>query len=98
MDEHGRRPFDDWLGAMRDQRAKARILVRLDRLAAGLTGDAKSVGDGVWELRIPEGQGYRVYFGWIGQAAVLLLCGGGKDSQSRDIANAKEFWSQYHGR
>lgn len=96
VDDDGQQPFDKWFKGLRDQRAGARILVRLDRLANGLEGDAKPVGEGVKELRIPEGKGYRVYYGWDGDAVVILLCGGDKSSQKRDIDRAKRYWRQYH--
>lgn len=97
VDEHGQKPFDKWFQRLRDQRAAARILIRLDRLENGLEGDAKPVGEGVKELRIAEGKGYRVYYGWDGEAVVILLCGGDKQSQKQDIARAKKYWRQYHG-
>ncbi|MDE8651831.1 type II toxin-antitoxin system RelE/ParE family toxin [Novosphingobium album (ex Liu et al. 2023)] len=83
--------FVDWLKALRDRRAKARIEIRLKRVEEGSLGDVKSVGDGVSELRFTFGPGYRVYFTRVGEAVVLLLCGGDKDSQERDIAAAKEM-------
>lgn len=96
-DEQGVRPFDRWFKSLRDLRAAARILTRLDRLENGLEGDAKPVGEGVKELRIPEGKGYRVYYGWEEEKLVLLLCGGDKSSQQEDIERAKRYWRQYHG-
>lgn len=96
-DAQGGIPFDQWLDGLRDRRARKRIQVRVDRLAIGLEGDWKSVGEGIRELRIPEGKGYRVYYGWDGDAVVLLLCGGDKSSQSSDIETAKRFWRDYHG-
>ena len=81
--------FDKWLRALRDERAFARIVKRLDRLAEGHAGDTKSVGDGVSEMRIDYGPGYRIYFTRRGEDIVLLLCGGDKDSQDRDIRAAK---------
>lgn len=96
MDEQGGCPFDDWLEELRDRRAAARILVRLNRLEMGLEGDSKSVGEGVRELRITEGKGYRVYYGWVGDTAVLLLCGGDKRRQDQDIEQAKRYWRQLH--
>lgn len=88
-------PFDRWIAKLRDGRAKARILVQLDRLRIGLPGDWKSVGEGVFELRIFEGKGYRVYFGREGKAIVVLLCGGDKSTQIRDIELAKMYWRAY---
>ncbi len=88
-------PFDRWIAKLRDGRATARILVQLDRLRLGLPGDWKSVGEGVFELRIFEGKGYRVYFGREGKAIVVLLCGGDKSTQVRDIELAKTYWRAY---
>ena len=81
--------FIDWLTALRDVEARARIAKRIDRIAAGNLGDAKSVGDGVSELRFTFGPGYRVYFTMRGAVVVILLCGGDKGSQRRDIERAK---------
>jgi putative addiction module killer protein len=78
-----------WLDGLRDVQARARIVARLVRVSLGNLGDAKSVGDGVSELRIDYGPGYRVYFIWRGQELVVLLCGGDKSGQARDIARAK---------
>jgi putative addiction module killer protein len=83
--------FDGWLKELRDARAKARIAARIDRLALGNPGDVKPVGEGVSELRIAYGPGYRVYFVRRSEAVVVLLCGGDKASQDRDIARAKEI-------
>jgi len=78
-----------WFERLRDLRARGRITARLVRVSQGNLGDAKSVGDGVSELRVDYGRGYRVYFTRRGQRLVLLLCGGDKSSQERDIAKAK---------
>ena len=83
--------FAEWLARLRDLRARARIAARIERLGFGLTGDAKSVGSGVSELRIDYGPGYRVYFARRGNELVILLCGGDKGAQDRDIAKAKEM-------
>jgi putative addiction module killer protein len=83
--------FSAWLDNLRDERAKARIVDRLVRLAAGHYGDAAPVGEGVTELRIHHGPGYRVYTARQGRAVVVLLCGGDKDTQQRDIARAHEL-------
>ncbi|WP_131120390.1 type II toxin-antitoxin system RelE/ParE family toxin [Lichenihabitans psoromatis] len=81
--------FQAWLADLRDERTQAKIAQRLVRIEAGLLGDAKPVGEGVSELRIDWGPGYRVYFVRRGQAVIVLLCGGDKDSQTRDIKVAK---------
>ncbi|HMR31519.1 MAG TPA: type II toxin-antitoxin system RelE/ParE family toxin [Geminicoccaceae bacterium] len=81
--------FAQWLLCLRDARAKARIVNRIDRLAAGNPGDVKPVGEGVSEMRIDYGPGYRVYFKQFGPVVVVLLCGGDKRTQERDIAAAK---------
>jgi putative addiction module killer protein len=80
--------FATWLWALRDRQAKARILARIDRLSLGNPGDVRPVGEGVSELRIDYGPGYRVYFVRRGETAVVLLAGGDKRSQPRDIARA----------
>ncbi len=96
--EDGRKPFREWLIALRDREARARIRIRLDRVQLGNLGDAKSVGRGVSELRILYGPGYRLYFGREGENIVILLCGGNKRLQSQDIAEAQRYWTDYNGR
>jgi putative addiction module killer protein len=86
------------MDSLRDYEAKARILVRLDRVRLGNVGDHKPVGGGVYELRIPTGPGYRVYFGQDGQTLVIVLCGGSKATQRKDIAAAKAWWQDYRSR
>jgi putative addiction module killer protein len=81
--------FEAWLDGLVDQRASARIAMRISRLENGLFGDVKPVGDGVSELRIDYGPGYRVYFVQRGALLILLLCGGDKKHQKRDIVRAK---------
>ena len=81
--------FRAWLNGLRDRQARLRIDDRLRRLADGNAGDTKSVGDGVQELRLHFGPGYRIYYMWRGDVLILLLKGGDKDSQSRDIARAR---------
>lgn len=83
--------FSDWLGSLRDRRARARIVTRLARLADGNFGDHKSVKGGVFELRIDYGPGYRVYLFQRGKELVILLCGGDKRTQDADIAKAKRL-------
>jgi putative addiction module killer protein len=80
--------FDRWLSGLKDLRARARIAIRLDRLALGNPGDSKPVGSGVRELRIDYGPGYRVYFTQRGITTLVLLCGGDKRTQSADIKRA----------
>ena len=80
--------FADWVADLRDRNARARITVRIRRLSLGNPGDVKPVGSGVSEMRIDYGPGYRVYFVRRGDAVVILLCGGDKQSQDRDIARA----------
>ena len=77
-----------WLDSLRDARARARVLVRVERLAAGNPGDVRSVGEGVSELRIDYGPGYRVYFRMQGRTIVVLLAGGDKRTQSQDVETA----------
>ena len=91
-------PVTDWLQALRDIRARAQIEVRLRRVSAGNFGDCKSVGEGVSELRIDLGAGYRVYYAKHGQTLVILLCGGDKSSQQNDIADAKGYWADWKRR
>ena len=83
--------FARWLDGLRDMQARARILVRLERLASGNPGDVKPVGEGVSELRVNYGPGYRVYFKRQGLEVVILLAGGDKDSQTTDIKTALEL-------
>ena len=87
--------FSDWLSALRDARAKAKILIRIDRLAHGNPGDVAPVGNGVSELRINHGPGYRVYYVQRGTRYILLLAGGDKSKQDRDIAKAKRLAAVY---
>ncbi len=83
--------FIDWLANLKDRRAAARIAARILRLEDGNLGDVKPVGEGVSELRINYGPGYRVYFMQAGRTVILLLCGGDKNTQARDIAMARKL-------
>ncbi len=83
--------FSKWLRELRDRQARARIQTRIDRLQLGLAGDVKPVGEGVSELRIDYGPGYRVYFTQRGREMVILLAGGDKRTQDRDIKTALEL-------
>lgn len=98
VDHDGKKPFIDWLKKLRDQRARDRIHNQLDRLRLGNTGDLKSLGEGIHELRIHYGPGYRVYFGNTGKHIILLLCGGSKASQQQDINRARKYWKDYRRR
>ena len=94
----GERPFVDWFEGLNDKQARARIDARMARIAGGNLGDVESVGEGVMELRIAWGPGYRVYFARIGQVVVLLLCGGDKKTQQRDIKRAKAYFEDFKAR
>ena len=83
--------FLRWLTRLRDRRAQARILVRIDRMEEGNFGDHRSVGGGVSEFRVNVGQGYRIYYTIRQQRLVILLCGGDKASQQRDISRAQQM-------
>lgn len=96
--EQGNEPVTDWLLGLRDLRAQAKLRLRIKRLEAGIFGDCEPVGDGVLELREHLGAGYRVYLGRHGQKVVILLCGGDKKSQARDIKIAKEYWADWKSR
>jgi putative addiction module killer protein len=87
-------PFEEWLESLRDNQAKSKIDNRIRRVRLGNFGDCKSVGDGVYELRIDFVPGYRVYFGQF-KLTVLLLYGGVKTTQTEDIITAKKYWSDY---
>lgn len=90
----GKNPFREWLDRL-DVSVKARVQARIFRFETGNLGDHKSVGVGVWEARLPFGPGYRVYFGKERQTVILLLLGGDKASQPKDIRHAQRFWTDY---
>jgi len=92
---NGSYPFKDWLTRLKDAKGQQIILTRLDRLALGNPGVCRNLGDGVWELKIDFGPGYRIYLGYHGEAVVILLSGGDKGSQKKDIQTAKDYWSDY---
>jgi putative addiction module killer protein len=94
----GKDIFDDWLTQLADARAQAKITTRINRLAAGNFGDCKSLRQGLYELRVDWGPGYRVYYATIGRECVLLLCGGDKRKQSADIERALEYLEDYKER
>lgn len=105
MQSHGRRVlhyilgdedvFGEWLEGLKDTVGRAGILKRIDRIEEGNFGDHRSVGGGVWEIRIHFGPGYRVYYGEDGPRIILLLCGGDKGTQKKDIRRAQELWVEY---
>jgi putative addiction module killer protein len=83
--------FERWLRTLRDRTARTKVLVRIDRLAAGNPGDVRPVGGGISEMRIDHGSGYRAYFTQRGPVLIILLCGGDKDTQEPDIRRAKDI-------
>jgi putative addiction module killer protein len=98
LTESGRDLYQDWLDGLKDMRARVAIQRRVDRLAAGNYGDHEFCREGVWELRVDVGAGYRVYYAQAGRKTVLLLCGGDKRSQQADIAWAVKCWNDYQRR
>jgi putative addiction module killer protein len=95
---NGKRPFEIWIKEIKEIHTRAKILTRLDRLKLGNFGDCKTLQDGVCELRIHYGPEIRVYYGKIGNKVILLLWGGDKGSQERDITKAKEYWKDYQSK
>jgi len=93
--QNGVAPFDEWFDSLGDPRMQVAIDARLARVRAGNFGDCKTVGGGVCELRISLGPGLRVYFGLHGEQVVVLLGGGDKKSQRRDIRRAQQLWQQF---
>ena len=91
----GRSPFNEWIRSLKDKKAIARILQRIDRVRLGNFGDCRSVGKGVFELRIHFGPGFRVYFGVANEQLIILLSGGDKSSQKKDIVTAQIYWKEY---
>ncbi len=98
LTDDGHDPFKEWLADLADRQARARVLVRVQRMAAGNFGDCKPVADGVWELRIDHGAGYRVYYAKAGKKLLLILAGGDKRKQQADIETALEFWKNWNRR
>lgn len=90
--------FIDWLKHVRDPIAKVQIVKRVNRMEQGNFGDNRFVGDGVWEMRIDVGAGYRIYYARDGEQVMLLLCGGDKRTQDADIKDAKKHWNDWQGR
>ncbi len=94
----GKFPFLEWFEKIKSKETRAKIKVKLDRVILGNFGNFKSLGQGVFELKIDYGPGYRLYFGRKSSQLVLLLCGGDKSSQKKDIQKAQEYWSDYRKR
>ncbi|NRB40413.1 MAG: type II toxin-antitoxin system RelE/ParE family toxin [Pseudomonadales bacterium] len=95
LDDKGNSLYATWLHNLRDARAKAKVLMQVDRMELGLMGDSQPVGDGLSELRIHYGPGYRVYYAKEGNQIYLLLCGGDKSTQAKDIKQAKRLWKDH---
>ncbi len=94
----GKCPFDDWFESLREIHTRAKILTRLDRLKLGNFGDCKALGDGIAELRIHYGPGIRIYYSKVGNTVILLLCGGDKGSQIKDINRSKGYLKEYQSK
>ena len=88
-------PFSNWLASLKDARAVGIVRARLNRIRLGNFGDCEPIGNGVWELRIDFGPGYRIYYGRQGSSVVVLLCGGAKRTQARDILTVQRYWKDY---
>ena len=97
-DERGKSPYAEWLHSLRDVRAKAKIIMQVDKIELNLFGDVKPIGEGLSELRIHYGPGYRVYYVQEARQVFLLLCGGDKSAQSKDIKKAKAYWKDHKRR
>jgi putative addiction module killer protein len=95
---NGSAPFNEWLEALKNRKARAIIRTRINRVRLGNLGDCKPVGEGISELRIKFGAGYRIYFGQEGDTIIILLSGGNKSSQDKDIKQAKKYWQDYQRR
>lgn len=94
----GGKPFKEWLDGLKDVAARQKVRVRLDRVRLGNIGKNRSVGGGVYELKIDYGPGYRVYYGLDRKTVVLLLLGGDKSSQKMDITQAQTYWEDHKRR
>jgi len=98
IDPEGQNQFTKWLNSLKDKQALSKIAARLLRLENGNFGDCKPVGEGVWELRIDSGPGYRVYYAIQGKRVILLCDGGDKSTQTTDIKNAISRWNDWQTR
>ena len=91
-------PYEEWVEDLRDVVGRAKIKVQVDRAALGNFGDHRFIGGGIIELKIDYGPGYRIYLGQYGQEIIVLLCGGDKSTQDKDIAKAHDYWDDYKKR
>lgn len=98
LTDAGKKPFKEWLDGLNDIKARQKIRIRLDRVRLGNLGNNRTLGDGVFELKIDYGPGYRVYYALDGKAVVLLLIGGNKSTQGEDIEQAKTYWMEHKRR
>ena len=94
-DKTGKEPLTKWLNNLKDARIRRRIIARLRRMEQNHYGDCKHLQDGVFELRLFYGPGYRIYFGEDGETLIVLLCGGDKSTQDKDIQTAIRYWKEY---
>ena len=93
--ENGRSPFREWIVSLKDMKTRAGIRMRVNRLRLGSFGDCRFLGNGVYELKIDLGPGYRIYLGREREVILILLCGGDKKNQRKDIVKAKKLWQDY---
>lgn len=93
--KNGREPLSEWLTCLKDRTTRARIQNRISRLELGNFGDYEPIGEGIFELRLFFGPGFRVYYAEYNDVTIILLCGGSKKTQSRDILKAKNFWKEF---
>lgn len=91
----GVEPLSEWLSQIKDVKTKSILMRNLTKLQTGLLGNTEAVGDGVSELKVHYGGGYRIYYGHDGNELIVVLCGGAKGSQKKDISKAKEYWREY---
>ena len=94
----GKIRFTDWLRKLKDRKARQKIHTQIDRLRLGNAGDHKALGNGIFEMRIHYGPGYRVYYGKTSDMIILLLCGGNKATQQQDVKIARQYWMDYRRR
>lgn len=96
--KNGRVPFHDWLTKLKDRQGRALVRIRIDRLCIGHRGNYRSLGNRLFELKINYDPGYRIYYGDDDGKLILILCGGDKGTQKRDIERAKKYWNDYRGK